>query len=154
MEFAELARETGYEIRFIEYMPLDAQEEWCAAGVVPGAEIIEQIARASRSSPTRTTSPNRSTPYRFADGAPGRVGVIPSVTQPFCDTCNRLRLTADGQSAGLSVLARGDGSARSAARRRDATTNSPPWPGSASRRSGRATASGRPTSSARPARCR
>jgi cyclic pyranopterin phosphate synthase len=95
--FAKLARETGYEIRFIEYMPLDAQEDWSAAGVVPGAEIIAQIATEFPLIPDTDDQPEPVTPYRFADGAPGRVGIIPSVTEPFCDTCNRLRLMADGK---------------------------------------------------------
>jgi cyclic pyranopterin phosphate synthase len=97
LEFARLARDTGYEIRFIEYMPLDAQEDWSAAGVVPGAEIIAQIAAEFPLVPDTDDEPEPVTPFRFADGAPGRVGIIPSVTAPFCDTCNRLRLTADGK---------------------------------------------------------
>jgi cyclic pyranopterin phosphate synthase len=97
VEFARLARETGYDVRFIEYMPLDAQDEWSPEGVVPGAEIIARIAEAFPLQPDTDEEPEPVTPFRFADGAPGRVGVIPSVTQPFCDTCNRLRLTADGQ---------------------------------------------------------
>lgn len=95
--FAELARETGYEVRFIEYMPLDAQEEWDRSGVVPGNEIIEAISSVYPLVPDTDEEPEPATPYRFADGSPGRVGIIPSVTQPFCDTCNRLRLTADGK---------------------------------------------------------
>jgi cyclic pyranopterin phosphate synthase len=96
VEFARLARETGYEVRFIEYMPLDAQDEWSADGVVPGAEVIERIAEVFPLLPDTDDEPEPATPYVFADGAPGRIGVIPSVSQPFCDTCNRLRLTADG----------------------------------------------------------
>ena len=94
--FAQLARDTGYEVRFIEYMPLDAQDDWSAQGVVPGAEILERISEAFELVPDTDDQPEPSTPFRFADGAPGRVGIIPSVTQPFCDSCNRLRLTADG----------------------------------------------------------
>jgi cyclic pyranopterin phosphate synthase len=96
VEFAKLARETGYHIRFIEYMPLDAQDEWRASEVVPGAEVIDRIAAAFPLVADTDTTPEPATPYRFADGAPGRVAIIPSVTQPFCDSCNRLRLTADG----------------------------------------------------------
>ena len=96
VEFARLARATGYEVRFIEYMPLDAQDSWDAASVVAGAEIIERVAEAFELVPDTDEQPEPATPYRFADGAPGRIGVIPSVTQPFCDSCNRLRLTADG----------------------------------------------------------
>jgi cyclic pyranopterin phosphate synthase len=96
VDFALFARETGYEVRFIEYMPLDAEQRWERDKVVPGAQILEAIdrvfpliAEAEGSQPATT--------FRFADGAPGGVGVIASVTEPFCDTCNRLRLTADGQ---------------------------------------------------------
>jgi cyclic pyranopterin phosphate synthase len=97
VDFARLARSTGYEVRFIEYMPLDAQDEWSADGVVPGAEILERIQSVYPLVPDTDEQPEPATPYRFADGAPGRIGVIPSVTEPFCDSCNRLRLTADGQ---------------------------------------------------------
>jgi cyclic pyranopterin phosphate synthase len=97
VDFARLARSTGYEVRFIEYMPLDAQDAWDPGGVVPGAEIIARIDEQFPLVPDTDEEPEPATPFRFADGAPGRVGVIPSVTQPFCDSCNRLRLTADGQ---------------------------------------------------------
>jgi cyclic pyranopterin phosphate synthase len=96
VEFAKLARDTGYHIRFIEYMPLDAQDEWKASNVVPGAEVIERIAAVFPLVADTDDKPEPATPYRFADGAPGRVAIIPSVTQPFCDSRNRLRLTADG----------------------------------------------------------
>jgi GTP 3',8-cyclase len=97
VDFASLARATGYEVRFIEYMPLDAQDEWSRDGVVPSSEVIARIAE---SFPLKRDDAGQSEPsssYRFADGAPGRIGVIASVTEPFCDTCDRLRLTADGQ---------------------------------------------------------
>lgn len=99
--FAEFARETGYEVRFIEYMPLDAQDVWDRTSLVPGREVIEAIdtiyplADASDGTSEERSAP--ATSFRFADGSPGGVGIIPSVTEPFCDTCNRLRLTADGQ---------------------------------------------------------
>lgn len=95
--FAELARSTGYDVRFIEYMPLDAQDEWDRADVVPGNEILATIDRAY---PLVATLEDRVEPaaaHAFRDGAPGSIGIIPSVTEPFCATCNRLRLTADGQ---------------------------------------------------------
>ena len=95
VDFARWARETGYEVRFIEYMPLDAQHAWERAKVVPGAQILHTIdtvfplaARHHETEPATT--------FGFADGSPGTVGVIASVTEPFCDTCNRLRLTAEG----------------------------------------------------------
>jgi cyclic pyranopterin phosphate synthase len=95
VDFARWARETAYEVRFIEYMPLDAQHAWERAKVVPSARILEAIDAEFPLAPTDTdTEP--ATTYRFADGAPGAIGVIASVTQPFCDTCNRLRVTAEG----------------------------------------------------------
>ena len=94
--FAALARRTGYDIRFIEYMPLDAQDAWVKDKVVPGKDILAAIEDEFPLEPDSDEEPEPATPYRFKDGAPGRVGVIPSVTEPFCDSCNRLRLTADG----------------------------------------------------------
>jgi GTP 3',8-cyclase len=96
VDFAAWARETGYEVRFIEYMPLDAQHAWERAKVVPAARILDAIDAVF---PLEATSHDAepATTYRFADGAPGSVGVIASVTEPFCDTCNRLRITAEGE---------------------------------------------------------
>jgi len=96
VDFARWSRETGYEVRFIEYMPLDAQHAWERAKVVPGARILEAIDAAY---PLRADGPDAepATTYGFADGARGKIGVIASVTEPFCDTCNRLRMTAEGQ---------------------------------------------------------
>jgi cyclic pyranopterin phosphate synthase len=97
VDFARWARETGYEVRFIEYMPLDAEHAWERAKVVPSARILEAIDAAY---PIESAGHDNepATSYRFTDGAPGRVGVIASVTEPFCDTCNRLRLTAEGMA--------------------------------------------------------
>jgi cyclic pyranopterin phosphate synthase len=78
-------------------MPLDAQDEWSADGVVPGREILARVQEVFPLVADTDDEPEPATPYRFADGAPGRIGVIPSVSEPFCDSCNRLRLTADGQ---------------------------------------------------------
>jgi GTP 3',8-cyclase len=95
VDFARWARGTGYEVRFIEYMPLDAQHAWERQKVMPAATILEAIDAAfPLEAEARANEP--ATSYRFADGAPGRIGVIASVTEPFCDTCNRLRLTAEG----------------------------------------------------------
>lgn len=94
--FAELARRTGYEVRFIEYMPLDAQERWKRDQVVPGREVLIRIQQVFPLLPEEDEGSKPSTSYRFADGSPGRIGIIPSVTEPFCESCDRLRLTADG----------------------------------------------------------
>jgi GTP 3',8-cyclase len=96
VDFARWSRETGFEVRFIEYMPLDADHAWERAKVVPSARILETIATAFPLSAVGHAN-EPATSYAFADGAPGRIGVIASVTEPFCDTCNRLRLTAEGQ---------------------------------------------------------
>ena len=95
VSFAELARAADYDVRFIEYMPLDAQDEWSAEKVVPGAEILTAIAARFPLEPIQE-GPAPAVAYRFADGAPGRVGVIASVSAPFCESCDRLRLTSDG----------------------------------------------------------
>jgi cyclic pyranopterin phosphate synthase len=96
LDFAELARSTGYEVRFIEYMPLDADHTWERSKVVPSAQILERIStRYPLVSVDQDGGP--ATTFRFADGARGTVGFISSVTEPFCASCNRLRLTADGQ---------------------------------------------------------
>jgi len=96
VDFARLARETGYEIRFIEFMPLDADEQWSMDRVVPSRDVLAAIdAVFPLVAVERHNEP--ATVYRFADGAPGNVGVIPSVTEPFCESCDRIRITADGQ---------------------------------------------------------
>src|SRR5215467_805646 len=95
VEFAGWARATGYEVRFIEYMPLDAEHAWERAKVVPAARILDAINAIYPIEPSDHGA-EPATTYRFADGAPGAIGVIASVTEPFCDTCNRLRLTAEG----------------------------------------------------------
>jgi GTP 3',8-cyclase len=94
--FARWARETGYQVRFIEYMPLDAQHAWEREKVVPAATMLERIGEAY---PLVSTAADGepATTFTFADGAPGSIGVIPSVTEPFCDSCNRMRITAEGQ---------------------------------------------------------
>jgi cyclic pyranopterin phosphate synthase len=96
VEFARLARETGYDIRFIEYMPLDADHAWERAKVVPSRTIHEAIddvyplvGRMRGAEPATT--------FGFVDGAPGSIGFISSVTEPFCDSCNRVRVSAEGQ---------------------------------------------------------
>ncbi len=96
VDFARWARETGYVVRFIEYMPLDAEHAWERAKVVPSRSIVKAIDRVF---PLVPLGPDRepATSFAFADGAPGGIGVISSVTEPFCDSCNRLRITAEGQ---------------------------------------------------------
>ena len=95
VDFARLGREQDVQVRFIEYMPLDAQGRWTMDTVVPGAEIH---ARVHAVYPLRSEQGNGSEPatvHHFADGR-GSIGIIASVSQPFCDSCNRVRITADG----------------------------------------------------------
>jgi GTP 3',8-cyclase len=97
-DFAAFAREHDVKMRFIEFMPLDSGHEWARADVVSGKEIRERI---SERFPLVRVDVDRgsdtSSRYRFADGAPGEIGIIAPVTEPFCGACSRIRLTADGQ---------------------------------------------------------
>jgi cyclic pyranopterin phosphate synthase len=95
LDFAVFGRERGVGVRFIEFMPLDADGVWGADVVVPAAEVVERISAVFPLEPVaRGVAP--ATRYRYLDGG-GEVGVIASVTQPFCGSCDRVRLTADGQ---------------------------------------------------------
>ena len=94
--FAEFARSTQFQVRFIEFMPLDADQEWSEGAVLNGDEVrrlidaaypLEELPR-ERSATARV--------YRFADGE-GEIGFINPVSEPFCGDCNRIRLTADGK---------------------------------------------------------
>ena len=97
LDFARLARQEGYEVRFIEFMPLDADGIWSPESVVASREIIDAIDREFPVEPVRGERPAPANRYRFRDGAPGGVGVIPSVSDAFCKVCNRIRLTAEGR---------------------------------------------------------
>jgi len=96
LDLAEFGRAKGVEVRFIEFMPLDAEGHWLSEKVVSQDEIVEQIAQVHPLEliPARGAAP--ADRWRYLDGK-GSVGVIPSVTKPFCGDCDRVRLTADGQ---------------------------------------------------------
>ena len=96
VDFARFARETGYEVRFIEFMPLDEQGAWTREAVVPSREVLAGIDAVYPIEPIHH-GPEPATMWRFRDGARGAVGVIASVSEPFCSSCNRIRITADGQ---------------------------------------------------------
>jgi cyclic pyranopterin phosphate synthase len=96
LPFAELARSTAYEVRFIEFMPLDADRAWSADQVLTGAEIRAAIDAVYPLEPTVREPSATARVYRFADGR-GKVGFINPVSEPFCADCNRIRLTADGR---------------------------------------------------------
>ena len=95
--FAAFARERGLIMRFIEFMPLDADRHWTRNLVVPAAEIHRRIDARWKLEPIPHERSETARKYRFADGAPGEIGLIAPVTQPFCGFCSRVRLTADGK---------------------------------------------------------
>jgi cyclic pyranopterin phosphate synthase len=95
VDLARFGRERGAVMRFIEFMPLDADGTWRSDQVVSQAEILEAISAVFPLEPIeRGHAPAER--FRYVDGG-GEVGVIPSVTRPFCEQCDRIRLTADGQ---------------------------------------------------------
>ncbi len=98
VEMARFARENNISMRFIEFMPLDSGHDWSREMVVSGREIHDAI---NALYPLRLKENSRGSEtawkYRFADGAPGEIGIIAPVTEMFCGACSRIRLTADGQ---------------------------------------------------------
>jgi len=96
VDLARFGRDKGIEVRFIEFMPLDATDEWQRAKVVGQDEIVARLSEAwdLEQMPARGAAP--ADRWRYADGG-GTVGIIPTVTKPFCGDCDRVRLTADGQ---------------------------------------------------------
>jgi cyclic pyranopterin phosphate synthase len=95
--FAAFARERGVIMRFIEFMPLDADRHWTRGLMVPAAEIYQRIHSRWPLEQVPHERSETARKYRFADGAPGEIGLIAPVTQPFCGHCSRIRLTADGK---------------------------------------------------------
>jgi GTP 3',8-cyclase len=97
IDFATFGRDLGVSVRFIEFMPLDASGEWSADRVVPRDEIVAAIDAVYPLEPhVHDDGPEPAETFRYRDGA-GEFGVIASVTNAFCGSCDRVRLTADGQ---------------------------------------------------------
>jgi cyclic pyranopterin phosphate synthase len=96
LPFARFARERPYEVRFIEYMPLDGDRAWEPGQVLTGAEIRAAIHAVYPLEDARREAHATARVHRFADGR-GSIGFINPVSEPFCDDCNRLRLTTDGR---------------------------------------------------------
>jgi GTP 3',8-cyclase len=95
VDLARFGRERGVTVRFIEFMPLDAEQAWQEGAVVSQDEVLEVIsARWPLEPVTRGHAP--AARFRYLDGL-GEIGVVPSVTRPFCGDCDRIRLTAEGQ---------------------------------------------------------
>ncbi len=95
VDFATFGRRKGVQPRFIEFMPLDADDAWSMEKVVPADEIIDKINQVYPLEPI-VHGPEPAQRFKYKDGA-GEVGIIPSVTKPFCGNCDRVRLTAEGQ---------------------------------------------------------
>ena len=95
LDFVSYGRENGLVVRFIEFMPLDADETWTESKVMPQNEILELISSKYDLEPlSRGSSP--AARWKFVDG-PGEIGIIATVSEAFCDACDRIRLTADGK---------------------------------------------------------
>lgn len=97
LDFARLAMERAFKVRFIEFMPLDGDGIWGPDSYVPGREIIERIDAVYPLESIPTDRPEPATRYRFRNNGQGEIGIIPSVSEPFCESCNRIRITADGK---------------------------------------------------------
>jgi GTP 3',8-cyclase len=96
LPFARFAREHPYEVRFIEFMPLDADRTWTPESVLTGAEVRAIVEREYPLEAEPREAHATARVYTFADGR-GRIGFINPVSEPFCGDCNRIRLTADGR---------------------------------------------------------
>lgn len=96
LPFAEFARSTDFQVRFIEWMPLDADHEWEPGKVLTGDEIRAAIHAVHPLTEVEREPSATARVFRFADGA-GEVGFVNPVSEPFCSDCNRIRLTADGK---------------------------------------------------------
>jgi GTP 3',8-cyclase len=96
LRFAEFARQNPYEVRFIEFMPLDADRAWTRDKVLPNADIVAMIDAVYPLEAVGRERHGTARRYRFADGN-GEMGFISPVSEPFCGDCNRIRLTAEGE---------------------------------------------------------
>jgi GTP 3',8-cyclase len=96
LPFARFARSHPYEVRFIEFMPLDADHAWTPDSVLTGAEVRAIVEREFPLEPQPREPHATARVFRFADGQ-GSIGFINPVSEPFCGDCNRIRLTADGK---------------------------------------------------------
>lgn len=95
-ELTGLYRKKPYKVRFIEFMPLDGDNTWKKELVVTKAQILERVNRVAEIIEITNGNGDPARTYRFKDGS-GEIGIIASVSQPFCGKCNRIRLTADGK---------------------------------------------------------
>ena len=96
LPFAALARERGFQVRFIEFMPLDGDHAWTAEQVLPGDELRALIEAVHPLDELPRDPSSTARVFRFVDGR-GEIGFVNPVSEPFCSDCNRIRLTADGR---------------------------------------------------------
>ena len=96
LRFADFARSTAYQVRFIEFMPLDADQRWTPDAVLTGDELRRMIHEVHPLEELPREPSATARVFRFADGQ-GEIGFINPVSEPFCADCNRVRLTADGK---------------------------------------------------------
>jgi cyclic pyranopterin phosphate synthase len=96
LDIVDYAHSRGLPIRFIEFMPLDGLGIWSADKMVPGKEILQRVSQSYSLAPLGRSYGSTASLWRFRDG-PGELGLIMSMTEPFCDDCDRVRLTADGK---------------------------------------------------------
>jgi len=125
-DLADLARTMGVDVRLIEYMPLDSGRRWEMEKMYSADEMIGAVNARHELVPLGRPRPQApATSFGFADGSPGKIGIIATVTRPFCNACSRLRVTADGRVMSclfsttewdLRSLLRGDADDRSIAR--------------------------------------
>lgn len=96
LDFASMAYEQGFNVRFIEFMPFDGRKAWGMNKVVSGDEILAKIRSRYQIVPLEREQGSTAMNYKFVDSE-GEFGIITSITKPFCSDCDRLRLTADGK---------------------------------------------------------
>ena len=96
LNLVDYAHSRGLPIRFIEFMPLDGLGIWSPDSMVSGKEILQRVSKAHSLSPLGRSYGSTASLWRFNDG-PGELGLIMSMSEPFCDDCDRVRLTADGK---------------------------------------------------------
>ena len=152
LPFAEFARRTPYEVRFIEFMPLDADHAWTADQVLTGAEIRDAIDAVYPLEPEPREPHATARVYRFADGH-GKIGFINPVSEPFCGDCNRDPPDRRGQAADVPVLAQRDRPARRRCGTARATTSSSRSSATRSGARSSSTTSASRASCSPPARC-
>jgi GTP 3',8-cyclase len=118
IDLAAFGRERGVVVRFIEFMPLDASDEWGADKVVPASEVVAAIDAVYPLAPVAVRGDQPAERFTYRDGR-GEVGVIASVTRSFCGSCDRVRITAEGmfrnclfavRETDLRAILRGGGS--------------------------------------------